>query len=81
MKIEPRKLHNGTMATVYPFDGDTFTNITATAQPASEVLADPARYQVNWPSIGAQNTTKTREFAMALLAACDWVDEQEKNNG
>jgi len=75
--IEERRLHLGMAAVVYPFISTTFTSITAVAEPANEVLLDTARYLVNWPAIGSVDTAKTREFAQALLAAADWVDEQK----
>ena len=77
MKIEERKLYGaGIGAVVYPFEGSIFTAISASAEPANEVLHDKARYDVNWPAIGSVDTETTRLFAQALLAAADWVDEQ-----
>jgi hypothetical protein len=81
MKIEEYLLYRGKAAKVFPFEENNFTHITATAEPASEALSEKARYQINWPSIGAQDTKTTREFALALIAACEWVDAQERANG
>lgn len=77
MTIEERRLHLGKSALVYPFISTTFTSITAVAEPANEVLRSSPHYQVNWPAIGSVDTSTTRLFAQALLAAADWVDEQK----
>lgn len=77
MTIEESRLHLGRKAVVYPFSSTTFTMITAVAEPANELLGEPAHYRVNWPGIGSVDTATTRLFAQALLAAADWVDEQK----
>lgn len=76
-RIEEYPTYSGKAANVYPF-AESVAAINAVASPARESLHEKARYQVNWPSIGAQDTKTTRAFAAALIAACDWVDAQQK---
>jgi len=78
MKIEVSENSNAgwKMATLFPFEGRP-TLISAWAEPANDLLKRRADYTVNWPAIGAASTATTREFAQALLAAANWVDEQK----
>jgi hypothetical protein len=73
--------HSGKRVEVYVYPDSDFTHITGYARAAMVEdlgLYGDADYSVNWPSTGTQSTTNTRKFAEALVAACDWVDEEQK---
>lgn len=74
--IKERDRSGDAYASVYPFDGDKFTYISAYARPYKNEY-DEAHYEVLWPSIGAASTELTRQFAAGLIAACDWVDAKQ----
>jgi len=77
IKIQEYPVYSGQAAMVYPFQDNDFTNITARANPGGKSFDRP-EYKINWPSIGAVDTEKARQFALGILSACAWVDAREE---
>lgn len=63
---------------VHPFEGN-FTRIEGIATPKMATCPE-GRYTVSWPSIGSQDTETARQFALSILTACAWVDEQKRQH-
>lgn len=71
----------GKTNTFYPFDA-RHSGIHAYVVPPflCEKRNDLA-YQVSWPSIGSVDVADARQFAEAIIKACDWLDaEKEADN-
>jgi len=52
--------------------------ITAYVEPAYAWDKDKSpKYTVNWSAIGSVSAEEGRNFAAALIEACDWLDAQK----
>lgn len=58
-----------------PFEGKNISIFAEVYKP--NLLALPAHHYVNIPSVDRMTPTEAREFAAAILAACDWLDAQK----
>jgi hypothetical protein len=75
MQIKEFKYHRGCSASVYPFD-QAFTHVTAEAH--QQFGEEGMTYGVNWPSIGSVPAEEARQFAAAIIAACEWLEKQKE---
>ncbi len=75
MKIKEHLYSQGKAALVYPFDG---LHSSITAEACQSFGQTELTYTVNWPSIGSVPTDKARQFAAAINAACDWLEEKKR---
>ena len=75
MQVKEFKHHRGCSADLYPFDG-LYTHITAEAH--QQFGEEGLTYGINWPSIGSVSADEARQFAAAIVAACEWVEKQKE---
>lgn len=64
---------------VYPYDDGGFVSITGYVAEKKWLSAD--RAEINWPSIGAVSIEHARQFARAILHACNLTEREAIKRG